>query len=361
MLIGIDASKAASKQKTGIENLVYQLILNLQAIDRINRYLLYTPLQLDKELTTSINFQQKLIPFTKLWNKIRLPLELLKNKPDVFLMPGYMVPSFSPPRTVVIIHDLAYKFFPDAYSKSELLLQELAAKQAAKKAAKIIFPSESTRNDFLKFHRFSIKKTAVIPLGYNRTLNTNFSKRNVLRLKTPYILYVGRLEKRKNITTLVKAFQIFKQKTQLPHKLVLAGKPGYKYDEIIQIIDQLGKLSEDVILPGFISDEKIVGLYSGADAFCLISLYEGFGMPLLEAFASRIPVVTSNTSSLTEVAGEAAVKVDPTNEVEVAEALIKIIQDKFLREKLIKEGLSRVQNYSWQIFAKKVLAVLESV
>ncbi len=363
MIIGIDASKTASKEKTGIDNTAYQIILNLKKIDRKNTYYLYTNKPLDKKLTDSANFTEKLIPFPRLWNKFRLPLALLKDKPDVFLALTNTVPSLAPENSTVLIHDLAFKFFPEAYSKTELFLQESAITQAVNKAKRIIFTSEANKSDFLRFYKYPRNQIEVAQLGYNEEVfNKSVKKEEAFEnISSPYFLFVGRLETRKNVARLVEAFTQFKKKYHSDHKLVLAGKPGYGYAEIKKILESRVEYGNQIIMTGYVDDTKLAKLFRGAEAFVFPSLYEGFGLPILEAFACGTPVLTSNISTLQDVAGQSALLVDASKTDEITEGLRQISSDHSLQKKLINNGTETLKKYSWEKTAKKVLSILEGM
>lgn len=363
MIIGIDASKAASKKRTGVENTIYQIILNLKKIDQKNIYFLYSNASLPTELTDSYNFIEKRFLVKRFWNKLGLPMILTSYRPDVYLQPADMIPFFAPKKTATVIHDLASVKFPDAYSRFDLCLQKTALKSAAQKAKKIICVSESTRNDLIKLYSKTSKKAETVLLAFDKDkykpINT---PRDVLKLNSKYLLFVGRLEERKNVINIVKAFALLKEKGEIEHKLVLAGKPGFNYERIFNTISSLPPaIKKDIILPGYVSDTDMPDLLAGADVFVYPSLYEGFGIPILEAMSAGVPVVTANRSSMPEVAGDAALCVDPTDEIEITKAIWMILTDEKLRGELIKKGLTRAQEFSWEKTARGILDILEKL
>lgn len=360
MIIGIDASKTTSKQKTGIDNTAYQIILHLRKIDKNNTYYLYTNKPLEKELLNS-NFHQKLIPFPRLWNKFRLPLALLKDKPDKYLALTNGVPPISPKDSIILIHDLAFKFFPKAYSKVELTLQESAINTAVNKAKCIIFTSEANKADFLKFYKYPENQIRVARLGFNSELYKKIpSPKNCLDFNSPFFLFVGRLEARKNVSGLLKAFELFKEKNKTDHKLVLVGKKGYGSEEIDEIIRESKTLTDNVIVPGYITDKQLANLYNLAEAFVFPSLYEGFGLPILEAFACGTPVMTSDIPTLREVASDCVVYVNPLDVNSIAKGLLKISSDLQLQKALEKKGFHQLSKFSWEKTAEAFLDILEN-
>ncbi|MEK9156309.1 MAG: glycosyltransferase family 1 protein [Patescibacteria group bacterium] len=358
MIIGIDATKAARAERTGVEELTYQLILHLTAQDNANKYLLYTDRSLPGEILRGQNLTQILAPLPRFWRRFRFPLALLRQRPDVLLIPGYTPPPLAPERTVVIVHDLAFKYFPEAYSVMERQLQARALGHTVRTAKHIICISRSTERDLHKFYDFPESRTSVVYPGWDKN---RFYQNRKKSSASDYILFVGRLEERKNVAAVVQAYRRYRQQSQRQIKLVLAGRPGYGFGRIEKEIVLLGPLRKDVILMNYVEGEKLPELYAGAKLFLFPSLYEGFGLPVLEAFASGTPVITSNTSSLPEVAGDAALLVDPRNIDAVVGAMTEIIEDEAMQKELIGRGYKQCQKFSWDKTAGEVLAVLRSV
>jgi glycosyltransferase involved in cell wall biosynthesis len=363
MIIGIDSSKAAIEKRTGVENYVYQLILHLPKIDTKNTYYFYTNQKLPAETLASKNVIEKLFKIKRLWNKFFLPLYLIKEKTEIYIQPLDMVPKTACKNSIAIVHDLASYKFPDAYSGSERKLQDATLKNIAVNAKKIVCVSNSTKNDLIKYFPSIKDKITVIYPSYNEEIYHPIKgQKDVLNLKTKYFLFVGRLEERKNVTRIVKAFKIFKEKTNLPHKLVLAGKAGFGFETIRDLINQLpAKIKNDIVMSGYIKNEDILDLYAGAEAFIYPSLYEGFGIAVLDAMAAGTPVITANTSSLPEAAGDAAILVNPQNEKEIAKALETISTDKHTREEVIQKGYEHIKKFSWDKTAADFVKLMEEM
>lgn len=359
MIIGIDASKTTNKNKTGIDNAAYQIILGLADIDKTNSYYLYTNKPLDRILLKNPNFTEKLIPFPKFWNRFRLPLALYKDKPDLFIELTNSIPPLSPAKTIVLIHDLAFKFFPGAYSKYELMLQENAINIAKSKASAIVFTGNANLEDFIKFYGKPKNKTAIIPLGCNfeqiKELDADTKKE-----KFPYFLSVGRLEKRKNTVNIIRAFDLFKNQNFTNHKLILIGKNGFGGEEVEEEISN-SKFTTDIIQKGHVEGKELFVLYKNAEVLLYPSLYEGFGLPILEAMSTRTPVITSLIPNIKEVAKDAALFVNPEDLEEIAGAMKRIIQDDNLRQSLIKRGLKIVAGYSWQKTAEAFYKLINEI
>lgn len=360
MLIGIDASRVEEKLATGTENYSKELILSLANIDQKNNYRLYVKENFDPILKNlPSNFEIKVIKNKKFWTLIGLSKEMLKNPPDILFVPAHTLPIFTPKKTLVTIHDFAWKYFPEAYGKQEIRIQKLAISRAIKKRAKIIVYSKSTFEDLIRFYRPEKKNIFFVPMGFDsskfsRQLNDQID----LEISQPYILSVGRLEKRKNTENLIRAYILLRQERKIKHKLILAGKPGYGYDEIKKIIDQSGEIKKDILELGYVDDKKLPTLYHNASVFVYPSLYEGFGFPILEAFAAGIPVVTSNTSSMPEVADKAAILINPEKPFEIAAAISQIINKSKLAELLTTKGKKQVDKYSWKNCAEETLKVI---
>lgn len=355
MLIGIDASKITSNKKTGVENMACQLILNLLKIDRSNHYMLYSAKKIPAEFISK-NSQERLIPFPKFWHKFRLPLALLKDKPDAFIELTYGLPSYCPKKSIVYVHDLAFKVFPEVYSKYELLLQENAIKNDIAKASKILFSSQANINDFNKYYRCAKNKLAVVPLAYNQNI---FHLPKVKVQKQPYFLFVGRFEKRKNVKNIVKSFSQFSKKFP-QYKLVMIGKPGYGWNEAQNIINS-EHLSRKIKVVGFIKNEQLSNYYQKATALLYPSFYEGFGFPILEAMACGTPVISSNIPTIKDSFKENLLYVNPNSVENITKAMIKIISDYAYSTTLAKKGLRVVQTYSWQKSAQILLDIVDQL
>lgn len=359
MIIGIDASKAAMDKRTGVENYVYQLILNLQKIDSKNTYYLYTNKHLPEELLKNSNFIEKFIPFPKFWNKIRLPLELRKDKPEKYLQPVYMIPKFAPAKSIGVFHDLAWKKFPEAYSSKDIASQKRALKNLRRRAQTIICVSNSAKNDLIEVcPDLEPRLKVVYHAGNIKPSPTQF--KDLLKIGQKYFLFFGRLETRKNVVNIVKAFYEAKEHG-LSHKLVLVGKPGFGYDKIETEINSNSEFSGDIIRPNFVDDATLYDLIAGAEATVYPSLYEGFGLPALESMSIGTPVITANTSSLPEVVGDSAIMVDPTDFHQISDAMIKISTDSNFRQQLSISGIEQARHFSWQKTAEQTLKLLEEL
>lgn len=363
MIIGINATYLSSRQKTGIENYSSLLILALLRYDQSNFYRLFSSKNIEKKiLPDTKNYALHVSPFPKGWHRFRLPLSLLRHKVDLFFDPGYTVPPFISIPTVVSIHDLAHKHFPEVYTLGQINNLERSFRLAERKAAGLIFSSRCTQDDFNKFYPASKALQTVIYMGFNDK-NFEFKKeKDLLHLSEPYILYVGRLEKKKNIINLIRAYVAMRHKNpDLKHHLVLCGMAGYGFEEIEKEIKQNEKFGKDIIVTGYVSDRDLPHLYAKADLFVFPSLYEGFGIPLLEAFAAKVPVAASNASSIPEVAGDSVFYFSPDKVGEIASTLSTAINDNSARKKKINTGYKSLKRFSWKSYVQQFLEFIEQI
>jgi glycosyltransferase involved in cell wall biosynthesis len=360
MKIGIDASRAFIEEKTGVEEYSYQLIKNLAMMDTLNHQIfLYVEENSKIDFDIPDNFFIKEIKGSVLRTQVGLSLEMKKSPVDILFVPSYTIPIIHPQKTVVTVHGLEYKRCPQCYSLRERAILEINTLLSVRWSSKIIVPSENTKNDLIKFYKVCLDKIEVV---YHGTKGVRRQASGVRRQnkKSFNILFIGRLEKRKNLVALIKAFEIFKNssKFQVPSsKLILAGKQGFGFEEINQAI-QRSPFKGDIVLEGYVSEEEKEELYKKADLFVLPSFYEGFGFPVLEAMSHGMPVVCSNISSLPEVAGSSALLVNPNSTEEIAKAIEQVYHDEDLRNDIIEKGLKNVKKFSWEKCVDETLETL---
>lgn len=294
-------------------------------------------------------------------------LEQKLNNPCLFHGTNFTTFSFKQTKKVITIHDLTFLKYPHYI--------DTVVKQYVKRIQKcisfvdlILTVSQSTKQDIIEYMGVNPDKIHVTPLAtcldqyltlpslHNITSNHPYAQ----YFNQPYILFVSTIEPRKNIINLIKAFEHLKQKYKLDHQLILIGKKGWKYTETFMMIDN-SPYKNQIHHLSYLSTETVALFYKNADVFVYPSFYEGFGLPILEAMSFGVPVVTSNTSSLPEVAGDSALKIDPTQPLEIAEAIYQIIDDRELRNNLIKKGLERINLFSWQKTAQLTLEAYQSI
>jgi glycosyltransferase involved in cell wall biosynthesis len=419
MLIGIDASRANRGHKSGTEWYSFYLIKALAKIDSRNQYILYTDQPLlnglldlscaeancrrtdvtydeagyQKLISPHHNFKAKVVgwPFKYFWTLGALSLEMLRSKPDVLFIPAHGLPLIHPKKTIATIHDIGFKQEKKLYNPERigyrlkgwnwliglmtlgkhrataLDYMDWSTAFALKHAQAIITISEFSKQELIKHYQADTDKIKIIHNGYNNELfgSTPTAERLAAVLGTygidrPYIFYVGRLEKKKNIAKLIEAYALARQNFGVKHKLYLIGDASYGYDEIKYLINEFG-VDRYVATTGWIEESHLPFIFQGADAFIFPSKYEGFGIPLLQAMAAGTPIAASRVASIPEIAGEAALYFNPDNAYDMAEKIAQIVQNEDLKQGLIRAGLKRVEDFSWDNCAKETLKLLESL
>jgi glycosyltransferase involved in cell wall biosynthesis len=368
MLIGVDASRIARARRTGTEAYSLHLIRALVEIGSSHRFRLYSPAPLPADalnVESDTGNEVRVIPFPRLWTHLRLAWEISRHAPDVMLVPAHVMPLVCPVATVVTVHDLGYLYYPQTHRLFDRWYLDATTRRHARLAAHIIADSQATCRDLVDRYQVDPKHVSIVYPGYDESLHRIEDAESIAAAKSrygiqaDYLLYLGTLQPRKNLVRLVEAFARLQPPTA-DTQLVLAGKRGWLYNELFARVKRL-RLEGRVIFPGYVSDEDKAALLSGAVALVYPSLYEGFGLPVLEAMACGTPVLTSNVSSLPEVAGQAALLVDPLDVESIASGIRQLVMDGDLRRRLIEEGYHRIHKFSWIEAAHQVLKVLESV
>ncbi|MFO7661740.1 MAG: glycosyltransferase family 1 protein [Chloroflexota bacterium] len=370
MILGIDASRAASRQRTGTEAYAYFLIRALipLAAEGDHQVRLYFNQPPTSDLFPRMaHVDSIVIPRDRLWTHTRLRQELIKGPPDIFFTPAHVIPIGYRGPSVATIHDLGYEYFPEAHPRRQLAYLRWSTRHNARAGHRVIADSKATQVDLARYYKVDPDKVNVIYPGIDpdiRRIEDDRQTTFVLEkydIRTPYLLYVGTLQPRKNLVRLIEAFA----QTGLYRRgisLVLVGKVGWLAQPILDAIGELpANIREHIKLTGYIGETEKNLLLSGAKAMVFPSLYEGFGFPVLEAQACGTPVICSNTSSLPEVAGEGAILVDPLNTDALAHAMRAIVDDEPQRLEMVKRGFANLQRFDWRVTASRVLAVLESV
>lgn len=374
MKIGIDGRVLMDDRYSGVGEYVYNLVENLLALDKKNEYFLfYNSLKKSvNELPTFTGAQivKKSIP-NKLLNYGLF--KLLDNPPidklmgidlDLFLMPHINFISLPETKTktknILTVHDVSFLQYPEFFSgKNNIWHRALAVKKLVHKFDKVVAISENTKRDLINICQLPAEKIEVIYSGvkeiYQPAANKEVIKKDRL-LPEKYILYLGTVEPRKNIHSLIRAYEIMRilRPDLADIKLVIAGGRGWKSDHVYEAIEY-SQFKNDIIITGYIPTEDKLALYQLATVFVFPSFYEGFGFPPLEAMASSVPVVMSYTASLPEVAGEAALLINPDDVSELAMGLIEAITNSDWRETAIKKGREQAEKFKWQKTAEKYL------
>src|SRR3989344_6065863 len=344
MTIGYDASRAFIRNRTGTENYSYQLLRALAEIDQKNTYKVYVRPGFSLEEKWPSNFQFSVLNFQYLWTQIGLGLQTFKEKLDVLFVPAHTLPIIKKPglKTVVTVHDLGAEYLPKMHQFKQQLYLKYITKYQLTSATKLIAVSKATKEDLIKKVGIDPKRINVVYEGFNTKLKPSNSDAEVSSLK-PFYLFVGTVQPRKNLGRLIKAFAIHLRGEV---KLVIVGQKGWLADDIYQLPKKLG-IEERVKFLGHVADEELAKLYSGAEALLFPSLFEGFGLPILEAQVCGCPVLTSNISSMPEVAGKGAILVDPHSVDDIVKGMERV-QNAELRVKNIKLGFKNVKRFSWE-------------
>ena len=377
MRIGIDYT-AAARQGGGIGRYTRELVAALLRQEAQNRYAIFAAVGgLDRDWRLEVarlrslipDLQFRALPITddwlhRLWQRLRLPIpaEVITGPLDIFYSPDFVLPpTLHTTRTLLTVHDLSFLHFPDAFVPS---LREYLARvvpRSVARADRVLADSESTRDDLIAHFGVPPEKVQVLYSGVDARFHPEKEPGEQERLRDkygiepPYILSVGTLQPRKNYVRLIEAFASLPL-TNL--QLVIGGGRGWLYEDIFAEAEKHG---DRVHVLGFVDDTDLPALYRGAALFAFPSLYEGFGIPPLEAMACGVPAVCSNASSLPEVAGDAALMVDPLDTDGLAEAMSRALEDADLRRKMTDRGLAQAARFTWEAAARQLLDVFEAL
>jgi len=361
MIIGVDGNEANVKERVGVSVYALKLLQYFKkSANSETQFIVYLRNSPNINLPSENKYYKyQIIKGKHFWIQFFLPLHLFfKRNINVFFAPAHYSPSFCPVPIVVTIHDLAYYYYPNEFLKKDLYKLKNWTKASITKARQIIAVSKTTKKDIHKFYTLEDSKVRVVYNGYEKKPITKS-----LKLKTdisitnkPYLLYVGTLQPRKNILTLIKAFEIIK-KTHSDLELIIAGKKGWLYEDIFLKVEEMG-LEDCVYFTGFITDQQLSYLYQNARCLILPSLYEGFGLPILEAMSFDCPVISSFAASLPEIGGDACLYFDPNSDKDLAEKINSLLINDQLRLDLINKGKTRVKEFSWNKCGEETLKLL---
>lgn len=289
------------------------------------------------------------------------------RKCDVTQFFNYSIPFGVAGKKAVYVYDMAYRAYPETIQKETLQMLQEELEKACRRADRVITISEFSKQEIIKYLGIEEKKIAVVPCAVDREVfHPDYDSAEIRRvadkygIEGSYILYLGTLEPRKNITQLIEAYKLLRERTAEKPKLVIAGKKGWSFDNIFELVQRY-QLKEEVIFTGYVPDEEIPYLLSGALCFVFPSLYEGFGMPPLEAMACGVPVISSNAASIPEVVGDAGILVHPKETEELYQAMFDIVTDDEKRNRLIEKGLKRSRQFSWEASAIKLRKVYQEM
>lgn len=371
MKIAIDYTSAA-RQRAGIGRYTRSLIRALAESDNVNPYTLYVPrdaLYLEEAREFPKNFRITSAPLNErymvaMWHRaqIPLPVELVTGAADIFYSPDFVLPPTRARKKILTVHDLSFKRVPATAVPKLKWYLEGAVPRAVARADLIFADSNATRNDLIELYDTPPDRVQTLYSGYDArfhpvTDETELARvRAAYRLEKPFLLHVGMVEPRKNLVRLIEAFSQLRQKHEL--ELVIAGGRGWMYDEIYAAPEKFG-VSDAVHFIGFVPDADLPALYSLAEMVVYPSLYEGFGLPVLEAMACGAAVVTSNNSSLPEVAGDAALMVDARDSEAIAWAISRFLDDHQWRGIMQGKALKQAKRFSWDKSAEQLRAAFQ--
>ncbi len=369
MRIAIDYTSAV-QQHAGIGRYTRELIRALAQLDHDSRYTLFSAGHDPEGYAWPSNFRTRELPLTDrhlaiLWQRLRLPLpvEFITGGADIYHSPDFVLAPVLHAKRVLTIHDLSFMRLPECSSPPLLEYLMRNVPRSIERADLILADSESTQQDLVELLHVDPAQTRVVYAGIDPNFGEHLdvdTARKKYGLQRPYILSVGTLQPRKNYVRLIKAFALLRQEQQVDIDLVIAGGNGWLYEEIFETITELG-LEERVHVTGFVDEADLPSLYAGAAVFAFPTLYEGFGMPVLEALACGAPVLTANTSSLPEAAGEAALLVDPLNIEGMAEGLWRLLDERELRNELMSHAEEQLAKFTWPHAAADLLASYKSL
>lgn len=362
MNIGIDGYEANTLNRVGIGQYAFQLLHHMHQLDKKNSYTIFLP---EKPLTdmpkTRIGWEYVVGRPGGFWTIKQLPFLIRNKQLDVFFSPTHYTPWFSNIPQVMSIMDLSYLYFPKLFKKKDLLQLRIMGGKSIRRAKRILTISEFSKNEIVKKYKIPRQNIFVTYPGLNPDFEyKNTGNENVILKKygvnNIFILFIGTLQPRKNISRLIAAFDTIEDEKL---ELVIIGKKGWLYEPILAKIQKAKKKNLIRVLD-FVPDELLPVFYQNAQCFTLPSLYEGFGIPVLEALHFGCPVVISNVTSLPEVAGKVAIYVNPENIQDIAKGLIKALQLKpEERKSLILEGYKQAKKFQWTTCAQKTITALE--
>ncbi len=367
MRIAIDYTSAI-QQKAGIGRYTRNLVSALAKIDRQTPYVLFSAGRDAQPPAWPGNFSRRELILSDrqmaiIWQRLKLPLpiEVFTGRISLFHSPDFVLPPVAAAIKVLTIHDLSFVRHPECSSPALLKYLVASVPPSIWRADWLLADSANTKDDLVELYTIAPERITVVYAGYDPVFEITPSAddaaiRAQYGIKTPYIFGLGTLQPRKNFTTLIRAYYQLIQEKHIPHQLVIGGNKGWLYENIFDAVQQLN-LADRVSFLGFVEDAHLPALYRGADLFAFPSLYEGFGIPILESMGCGTPVVTADNSSLPEVAGDAALLVDARDASALADAMWRVLDDSALRQTMRERGLERVKLFSWEKAAETLRSV----
>lgn len=364
MIIGVDAGCLGISDER-LQGGVYQVATNLfkalSKIDTQNTYYLYSFIKIERKLLIEFgpNVKNVIVKPVRGWTKIWLPLQLLKDKPDIFIGMNQSLPLKLPLQTyksVVIVHDLLFEDHHDWYVGTYRKMHQ-ESKSAALTANSIMTVSDAVKKDLIRKYNVTEDKITVAYEGIREFPEST----NKFKKINSFFLFVGALKKSKNIPRIIEAFSKFSKKIVKPYELYIVGSDKWLDADIQKTMAKQSKyIQERIHIERFVSDKRLADLYTHAKAFVSPSIYEGFGLPFVEAMHYGLPIIGSKTGPVPEVVGDAGMLVDPYNVEDIARAMTKVVQDNKLYSKLQKNALERAKMFTWEHFANTLYSIILS-
>jgi len=366
MILAIDGYEANAGTRVGVGRYAFEILKHIalrQQKDHVfDEVRVYVPGQVSAHMPAPFSgFTYRTIPMKPLWTFVGLPISLFFDNPraDVVFSPTHYVPRFTPIPRVMAVMDVSYLSYPELFRPEDLHKLTNWTSYSVRHAGKIVTISEFSKRAIIEAYHVPPERVVVAyPALPEGVMRTSMSRKNDQTLPKRYILSVGTLQPRKNFARLIEAIRLISDKTV---HLVIVGKKGWLYEEILKAPETYG-VSDRVHFLDFVSDEELATIYQKAECFVLPSLYEGFGLPALEAMAHGVPVVVSRVSSLPEIAGEAGIYVDPSRTESIAEGITTALTESDKdRTRRVKLGMARAKEFTWEKAADQVMDVLVAV
>jgi len=359
LAIGIDARTLAATTITGVERYVRNLVAHLAKLPDLPECLLYVDSEqvaLAPPVPIGHSMRLRVVPPGRAWLRWRLPRAVRADRVSVMHFPATVLPPLLPCPAVVTVYDLAFEFYPESYDPADLRMQRRGARRSVKRARSILAISNSTRDDIVRLYHRSPESITVTPLGAEERFLDAANLPPPRGWPDAYILYVGALAPRKNLVSLLEAYARARSQG-VREALMLAGRGAAEYVAMLRAKAVGLQIIEEALFTGYLADEVLPAAYLNARAFVYPSLYEGFGLPVLEAMACGTPVVASSSSSLPEIVGDAGLLVDPHDVEAQTQALVEICTDHGRHHELSSKSRARAKLFSWDDVARRTLEV----
>lgn len=370
MKIGVDARGAIWYRGTGIGTYTYQLVKNLHMLDQNHEYRFFWPGDEYKNLDPSVDevFNSIERSKDKFWEEVHIPMSVEQEQIDLFHVPqnGIGLPTKKGCLNVVTVHDLIPYIYPETVGRGYLKIFLHEMPRIMEQSDLVITVSEHSKRDIQRIFQLPDEKVVVTyeaPESVYQPIDKTAAQAYVKEkfgIDSRYLLYIGGFSPRKNVKGLINAFYEVQHDIPADYKLVLVGKEARDYDDTAMLVEAL-RLQDKVVFTGFAPVLELPYLYSAADLFIYPSFYEGFGLPPLEAMACGTPTITSNTSSIPEVTGQAALLINPHDMYDLAGQIVKVLNDESLQHKMRQDGLAQSAQFTWKRCAEETLAAYQKL